>query len=692
MATIASLIVNIAADTAELRRNMEKANKAVDKFQTKHAQSMRALGKAMAIGGAAVGGLAIAAVKGAVEFESSFAGIRKTVNATEQQFDALAQGMRDLSTTIPINVNELNRIGEAAGQLGIKTEAILGFTEVMAKLGIATNLSAEQAATSLAQLANITQMPQESFERLGSVVVDLGNNLATTEEQIVEFGLRIAASGKLAGLTEADILSIGGAMASMGIKAEAGGTAVQKVLNAMTQSVALGGEELAVFANAAGLSADQFATAYRENAANAFTLFVEGLGRQGDQAFATLENLGLGNERVIRSFISLAGSGDTLRTTLERGQQAWIDNTALTKEAEERFKTTASQLTLLWNVVKDLGLTFGNLMLPMLNQAVSALQRLTLASQQGEAAALKFSKAIVLLLRGADFLQLGYNALVITFEAFLIGLKSAAKGMVDFLLKIASLAEKVPLLGRAFGDTTKQVMFLQGESDRLAIEIDNLGQGMQQAVTNSIEWGNELLELGIAVDLAAQKSLEMASVVDADTTAMVGAAAAADGYTQSLQGVIAGVRGLAAERAAIAVAGLVPRGTGGAPLVRFADEARRFAEGQAVFGQGVTSGGIVSVGAAPTAGGGGVRAGSFGSGGVFGGGFGFDPSGFITSRPIGPGVTNPFTSLQPSTTVNLNIVQNSLVNDPRAKDELRRIINEVLSDGLRRGGTRLQTV
>src|SRR5690606_32505681 len=151
-------------------------------------------------------------------FESSFAGIVKTVDdATDSMGnltpvgEALAQGMRDLAKEIPINVNELNRIGEAAGQLGIKSENIIGFTEVMAKLGVTTNLSSDQAATALARLANITGMPQTEFGRLGSTIVALGNSLATTEAEITEFGLRIAGAGKLAGLSEADILAIGGA-------------------------------------------------------------------------------------------------------------------------------------------------------------------------------------------------------------------------------------------------------------------------------------------------------------------------------------------------------------------------------------------------------------------------------------------------------------------------------------------------
>ena len=374
MATLANLIVNVTASTVSLDRDMGRAMRNLDKM----GQNMTRVGRGLTAGlTLPILGVGAGALKLAMDFESSFAGVQKTVTATEAEFAVLSQGFRDMAKEIPVSVNALNRIGEAAGQLGIETDNILGFTRVMADLGVTTNLSAEEAATALARFANITQMSQGGFDRLGSTVVALGNNLATTEAEIVEFGLRIAGAGVQIGLSEAQILAVGGALSSLGIKAEAGGTAISKVMIDMALAVEQGGAKLTAFAGAADMSAAEFKQAFETDAASALVAFVEGLGSaeaRGKSTLGVLADMGISQQRLRDALLRTASSGNSLAESLTIGSAAWVENTALTDEASKRYETMISQLTILWNWVYDLGITLGDTLMPVLKAVIEAFK------------------------------------------------------------------------------------------------------------------------------------------------------------------------------------------------------------------------------------------------------------------------------------------------------------------------------
>lgn len=312
-------------------------------------------------------------VGAAIAFEDSFAGIRKTVDATEEEFGRLASANRALAREIPAGVDEINRVGELAGQLGVEgVDNIQKFERVVIDLANTTDLSAEAAATSFAQIANVTQLPIQEIDRLGATIVELGNKSAATESGIVDFTQRISGAGKIAGLTVAEIAGIGTAFASVGVEAEAGGTAAQKVLIQITKAVAQGGDDLEAFAKTAGLTADEFRKLAREDPAEAFIRFVEGLARAGDEAFQILDDLSLADQRLLRSFTGVAGAGDLLRRSIETGTRAFRENTALTTEAEKRYRTTASQLKILGNNFRDIGISLTQGALPPLVRGSSA--------------------------------------------------------------------------------------------------------------------------------------------------------------------------------------------------------------------------------------------------------------------------------------------------------------------------------
>lgn len=369
-------VAGFTASMAQASASTKTFGKQFGKMARDNEAEMRTLGTVAAAGGVAIMAGLGGAAKAAMDFESSFAGVRKTVDASEAEFEALEAGFRGLAREIPISVNELNGIGEAAGQLGIAKENILEFSATMADLGVATNMTAEDAATAFARFANITGMAQTDFDRLGSTVVALGNNLATTESEISEFALRLSGAGSQIGLTEAEILGLGGALSSVGINAEAGGTAISKVMIEMASEVETGGDKLALFADIAGKSASDFATSFRDDPAAALASFIEGLGgveAAGGSLFGTLEELGIKEARMRDALLRTAGAGTLVADSMNLANTAFEENTALSEEAAQRYGTLESRITLAKNAIVDAGISLGQTLTPALGGAADAV-------------------------------------------------------------------------------------------------------------------------------------------------------------------------------------------------------------------------------------------------------------------------------------------------------------------------------
>ena len=360
----------------EIENQLNNTGKKIEEFGTKvenTGKRIESAGKKLSAFSAATGAALAASAKSAIDFEDAFAGVEKTVDGTEEQMEELKQGIRDMAKELPSTTTEISAVAEAAGQLGIKTDDILSFTKVMIDLGNSTNLSAEEAASSLAKFANITKMSAKDYDKLGSTIVALGNNFATTEADIVAMATRLAATGELAGLSESQILSLATAMSSVGIEAEAGGSAMSKLLKQIQVAVELGGEDLKDFASIAGMTSKDFKKAFEKDAVSALSVFISGLNdteRNGKSAIAILNDMGIKEVRLSNTVLSLANASDLLNEAVELGNEAWEDNTALTNEANKRYDTLKSKITIAVNKLKDQAITLGNKLMPSLEKVL----------------------------------------------------------------------------------------------------------------------------------------------------------------------------------------------------------------------------------------------------------------------------------------------------------------------------------
>lgn len=311
----------------------------------------------------------LASASAAIEFESAITGVYKTVDGSSEQLAKISSDIRQMSTEIPATTTEIAGVAEAAGQLGIATDDITDFTEVMINLGESTNLSADEAASSLAKFANITGMSAENYENLGSSIVALGNNFATTETDIVSMATKMASAGELAGLSEADILGLSTAVSSVGIEAEAGGTAISKLLTDIQTAVETGNDSLEDFASVAGMSVEQFSTLFETRAVDALTAFISGLNdveRNGRSATVILDDMEINEVRLSNTIKSLANNSDGMTNAIDMASTAWEQNSALTNEVQKRYSTLESKFQLVKNDANDLKIAVGDVLTPAL--------------------------------------------------------------------------------------------------------------------------------------------------------------------------------------------------------------------------------------------------------------------------------------------------------------------------------------
>ena len=416
-----------------------------------------------------------------MDFESAMTGVAKTTDLTDDELSAMSDAIKEMSTEIPATTEELAAIAESAGQLGIHKESLLDFTEIMAMLGTSTNMTADEAATSLSRLANITGMSQEDFDRLGATIVDLGNNLATTEKEIVDMSMRIAGAGAQVGMTEAEIMSFSGALSSVGIEAEAGGSAFSTLISNMSLAVQQGGDGLEQFADVAGMSASEFAAAFEEDAAGAIIQFIQGLGNmesEGRSAIAVLDDMGLSDIRMRDALLRAAGASDVFTNALQIGSNAWDENTALVNEATKRYATTQSQLTMMQNAYKNLKVAIGDAYTPALQKAYSVGTQVLNAVSQF----IKQNPALV----NAITAFVGVLGLVVAaLAAYTVGAKVAAAASAMLTAAIPGVNIIMGVAAAVAGVTAAIAALATAAANDAVPSVDELtqaAQGMREAM------------------------------------------------------------------------------------------------------------------------------------------------------------------------------------------------------------------
>ena len=388
---------------------------------------------------------ATVAIKAATDLDTSYHNLTKTVDGSDSELQKFKENAIELSKVQPVSANTILDVEALGAQLGYSNDNLESFAKTVTGLDIATDMDAETAAMELAHFSNIMGMAQEDTDRYGSTIVSLGNHFATTESDVSAMALRIAGAGKQLGLTEADVLGLATALTSMGINAEAGGTAISTVMSSIDKTVALGTDglkkwaeiggvsvdeliahmsagddwakefaksqnstlkemqgvtsdalwQLETWADTAKMSAEDFATAWKNDPVTALQAVFAGMEdatKEGSNMNLMLDDLGISSIRQTDMMKRLASNSTLVKDAVKDANDAWRDNTALSKEVDNRNESLASKFEVLKNRATAVAVEVGKPLADALLAALDAASPLIKAIENGAEAFAKMDK------------------------------------------------------------------------------------------------------------------------------------------------------------------------------------------------------------------------------------------------------------------------------------------------------------
>lgn len=341
-----------------------------------------------------------------VRREAAFIQATKNVEdarQTKEDLDALNKGITEMATRIPQTYEQLAGLMGVGATLGVPYENLLEFTEVMAKLNVATNVAGEGGAQAMAQFLNITEKGYDNLARVGAALTELGNNSATTEQNILEMAHRASTGLSTVGMSTADILALSAALNSVGIEAQAGGSSISKLGITMDKAANVGATQIdrlldawgddsissiydlyaeldklgsrdgwrkmgnilgmtaadtkalmnsalaaERFSQAMGVTVDEFSQGWNEDAAAQMLQFFISLGEMSGETeqenmLWVMDQLGIKEIRQSNMVRALANNWELYAHMLTLGRNAYEENIALENEAQRAFGTTESQ-------------------------------------------------------------------------------------------------------------------------------------------------------------------------------------------------------------------------------------------------------------------------------------------------------------------------------------------------------------
>ena len=390
------------------------------------------------------------------KLEQGFIDIAKTTGLAGEGLKKLENDIYDLTKELSgLDIFSLQEIAKQAGQLGIASNDIKLFTEQIAKISVALDLSAEDASSAMAILSNVFKIPIKDVERLGSTINELSATTTADVDFILNTTKRMAGVGASFGLTADEVMALGATLRDVGVNAELGSTAISELMLKMQNDVSK-------YAKVAEIEVTEFSALMKKEPIEALKAFLEALGKVDNQS-ATLKELGLNGSGLSQTMLGLANNTKILTKNLETAKQAYKENTSIADEyakASDSIKAKQADIT---NALARLAKELVVELTPAIKDALEATREFIDGLDAKSLA--DFAKGVIdtskdvaqfvadnkTLIKTAIELTLAFKALNVVLDMFSKAI--GFKGITDLAKGLGLLNKDVATLPRLFAKT-----------------------------------------------------------------------------------------------------------------------------------------------------------------------------------------------------------------------------------------------
>ena len=317
-------------------------------------------------------------IKLAIDFESAMADVKKVVDfgdnpiLAKQGVEALSNEILRLSSIRPMSATDIANIVALGGQSGIAKEQLMQFADSAVKMGVAFDISAQQAGQSMAELRSAFQLDQKGVETLADKINYLGNTTPAAAKSIMEIVQRVGAFGEVAGYSTGTVAVLGASMKGFGIAEEVAATSIKNMMLSLVAGETATKGQISAWKKL-GFDHEQVAKDMQTNAEGTTLAVLKAISKldKHEQA-STLKEL-FGSESLLGIAPLLANLG-LIEERLAGIKNASNFDGSMNKEYEARAETTANNIQLLKNNMAHLGIAIGSLVLPALNGLINDIK------------------------------------------------------------------------------------------------------------------------------------------------------------------------------------------------------------------------------------------------------------------------------------------------------------------------------